>query len=44
MGKIGYGSQWGPSTVWLPTFFKIPSFMFSKRNKRMHVWNNLEGK
>jgi len=36
-----YGSQWGPSTVWLPTFFKISSFVFSRRKKFIQVWNNL---
>ncbi len=28
-----YQSQWGPATVWLPTFFKISSFVFSTRIK-----------
>jgi len=28
-----YGSQWCPSTVWLPIFYKISSFVFSRRNK-----------
>jgi len=28
-----YGIQWGPSTVWLLTFFKISSFVFSRRNE-----------
>ncbi len=27
-----YGSQWLPSTVWLLTFFKISSFVFSSFN------------
>jgi len=36
-----YGSQWGPSTVWLPIFFKISSFVFSRRKKFIQVWNNL---
>jgi len=27
------GSQWGPSTVWLPTFFKMYSFVFGRRKK-----------
>ncbi len=26
-----YGSQWLPATVWLPTFFKISSFVFNRR-------------
>jgi len=29
-GKKAYGSQWGPKTVWLPTFFKISSFVFNR--------------
>jgi len=29
-----YGSQWGLSTVWLPTFFKISK-------KFIQVWKNL---
>jgi len=33
-----YRSQWMPSTVWLPTFFKIS---FCVRRKLMQVWNNL---
>jgi len=36
-----YGSQWGPSTLWLPIFFKISSFVFSRRKKFKKVWNNL---
>jgi len=24
-------NHWGPSTVWLMTFFKISSFVFSRR-------------
>ncbi len=28
-----YQSQWRPPTVWLPTFFKISSFVFSTRIK-----------
>jgi len=36
-GKKYYGSQWGPLTVWLPTFFKILSFVFSKRKKFIQV-------
>jgi len=31
----------GPSTVWLPIFFKKYSFVFSRRNNFLHVWNNL---
>ncbi len=38
-----YGSQWLPSIVWLPTFFKIHvySFLFNRRKKLIPVWNNL---
>jgi len=36
-----YWSRWGLSTVWLPLFFKISSFLFSRRKKFMQVWNNL---
>jgi len=32
--KKYYGSHWGPLTVWLPTFFKIPSFVLSRRQTR----------
>jgi len=35
------GKKWGTSTVWLSTFFKISSFVFSRRKKFMQVWNNL---
>jgi len=28
VGKNYHGSQWGPSTVWLLTFFKISSLVF----------------
>jgi len=27
-------SKWWPSTVWLPTLFKIYSFMFNSKTKR----------
>jgi len=30
---FSYGSQWGTSTVLLPTFIIISSFVFSTRNK-----------
>jgi len=33
-----YTSVWGPSSIWLPTFFKIFSFVFSKRKKFIQVW------
>jgi len=39
--SIALKSQWGPSTVWLATFFKIP-FVFSRGKKFMQVWNNLK--
>ncbi len=42
VGK-NYGSQWLPSTVWLPTFFKISSFVFDRRKKFMQVWYNKVG-
>ncbi len=40
-----YQSQWGPATVWLPTFFKISYFVFSTRIKIntglvQHDWVN----
>jgi len=35
-----YGSQWGP-TVWLTIFFKISSFVFSRRKKFIQHWNKL---
>jgi len=31
--NTGSGSQWGPSTVWLPIFFRISYFVFSRRKK-----------
>ncbi len=33
-------NQWGPLTVWLPTFFKISSFMFKIINKLIKFRNN----
>ncbi len=36
-----YGSQWLPSIVRLPTFFKTSSFVFNSTNKFIQVWNNL---
>jgi len=30
-------SQWGTSTIWLLTFFKILSFVFSRREKFIQV-------
>jgi len=38
---LPYGSQRGQSTVWLPMFIKISSFLFSKRKKFIQVWINL---
>ncbi len=32
-----YQSQCGPATVWFSTFFKIPYFVFSTRNKLIQV-------
>jgi len=29
-----YGSQWGPTTVWLPTFFK---FFCVQQEKEIHT-------
>lgn len=34
-----YGSQCGPTNIWLSTFFKI--FIFSRRKKLIKVWNSL---
>lgn len=31
------GSQWGPSTVWLPTFFRVASFVFGGGERFMQV-------
>ncbi len=33
------GSQWVPSTVCLPMFFKISSLVFNRRKKLIQVWN-----
>jgi len=30
-----------PSTVWLPTFFKMSSFVFNRIKKL--IWNNIKG-
>ncbi len=43
MAGKNYGSQWLPATVWLPTFFKIYSFVFDKRKTFMQVWYNKVG-
>ncbi len=29
------------STVWLPTFFQISSFVFNRRKKLLQVWNDI---
>ncbi len=39
--KNYYRSQWGPSTVWLHSFFKISSSMFNRIKKFTDVWNIL---
>jgi len=39
--KKYYASQWGPSTVWLETFFKISYFLFTRKMKFIQGWNNL---
>ncbi len=36
-----YRSRWLPSTVWFPTFFKISSIVFNRRDKLLQVWNNM---
>jgi len=36
-----YYGHWGPRPIWLPIFFKISYFVFSKRKKFIQVWNNL---
>ncbi len=35
MGKKYNESQWVPSTVWLPTFFKISYFMSNRRKSKL---------
>ncbi len=30
----------GPEIVWLPTFFKLSSFVFHRRKKSIQVWND----
>ncbi len=34
-------SQCFPWTVWLPSFFKISSFVANRRTKLLQIWNNL---
>ncbi len=29
-----YRSQWGPATVWIPTFFKLSYSMFNRRKEQ----------
>jgi len=36
------GSQWGQTTVWFQSFFKISSFVFSRRKKLILVCYNLK--
>jgi len=42
-----YGSQWGMRSVMgneiclIKTFFQISSFVFSRANKHIEVWNNM---
>jgi len=36
-----YGSQWCQTNVWFQSFFKISSFVFSRRKKLVQVCNNL---
>ncbi len=43
VGKKYYGSLWGPSTVLLPVFFKISSFVVNIRKKLVQVWNDMRG-
>jgi len=38
---FNYGSPWCQTTIWFQSFFKIPSFVFSKRKKLIQVCNNL---
>ena len=37
---FSYGSQWGPATVWIATFFKI-LILENIRRKLIQVWNNI---
>ncbi len=36
-----YVSQWLPSAICLPTFFKISSFVLNKRKKHIQFWNDM---
>jgi len=36
-----YGSQWGPSTVFVTDILQNTLFLFSRRKKWIQVWNNL---
>ncbi len=31
-----FGNHWGPGTVWLPIFFKVYYFVFSRNNMRVN--------
>ncbi len=33
------GNKWCPKTIWLQTFLKIHSFVFTRTNKFIQVWN-----
>jgi len=35
--ELYHGSQWYQTTVWFQSFFKISSFVVSRRNKLIHV-------
>ncbi len=44
LGNKYYGSQWRPSTLWLPAFFKssfFSIFFFNIRKKPTQVWNDV---
>ncbi len=36
-----YGSQWLPSTVWLPKFLKIYFFVLNRRTKLTQILQNM---
>ncbi len=42
-GGGGGGIQWLPSTIWLPTFFKISSFVFNWNKETNTCLEQLEG-
>ncbi len=37
MKKKYNGSQWLPSNIWLPTFFKISSMQYVQHKKEAHT-------